>query len=1110
MISEGNAMRKKKVTRRLGNKVLSSVMALVLAAGLLPVLPATSFAEEQASGQEAPQDASVETVTEQDSGEALDSYATDHILVIFDDGTTGTYSTSELADQAVAEAKYTLEEKGYAITETLSEAKENVGSIASVDIPQGTSVESAVEEAKDIQGVAYAQPDYIYYTEEGESTDAASSDATYSTEALTNDPATQVADSSAAANQYYLYGVETITGDDDDKSTTIKGAHVLDAWDLVKTNQQVTVAVLDTGCNLLHEDLQDNILKDLAYDAYHESKLEASGSFNGDYAGHGSHVCGIVGATANNGIGIAGASYNAKVLPVKVFTDESSNPGAYTSDIITGYEYLFGLIDDGTLTDLHVINMSLGSYSASMSSDDKSMQAEIQEGVTRNILTVCAGGNGDDNNNPVTTPHYPSDFDESFAVTALNADGTNATWSDYNTYKDISAPGVAIYSTINTDSSAYKKYSGTSMASPLVAGIAALLWAADPDATVAEVREAIQNSADPIVDPEDTYQRWPEKTGSAGSINAAAAIKELNGAFISVPDGFSTLKRTQQVQLSASIRQVSDNLDWTWSVEDDTGSATISSDGLLTGVTAGTVKVTAKTHYNDEDYEAFLTIQITDIALPAAPECSRWYSSSVKVTWTEAEAAVSYKVQRKGANDTEFTTLATLDASEAVEGTFTYEDYSAVTSERYTYRIVPQGKLKGEVVDGESSNEVSGLRFDMTSVYASQASIATDYVSHLSVNNVVPDTVVLVSEEDEISLLSASGLAGLYDASMLTIAKGATTLDSDLQEALTTLNPLRIVVVGNTENVSEEALNAISTLLPHATVARYSSSAANTLAESLYSVGSKVGTWGSTAFIISPDAQQAEEIMALCSYAYRLNAPVFVTKDNGTLSVTARQNLRAGAFERIVIVGSEDAVSSNVETQLLNYGMNCERISANDAYEMSIALANDGVKNGTYTGVGFGFTQAHTQTCAQAAALASSVGIPLLVVSADNLDAVKNFVGQSTQERIISIFDGSNSAYAFSNTAKTHLTYLVDVENGPYTLGDINNNGTLNIVDVQICYDLATKVYATDKGDYAAFMMPHGWNEALLLAVADVNFDGTLDATDALAIEYSLYHKTVR
>lgn len=457
------------------------------------------------------------------------SYATDHFLVALDDA-----SNAATPAQSSESIKQALAEQGFRVTETVVEPTKRCGSIVSVEVPENMSVDAAVQVAKGTQGVSCAQFDNIYTlssTTSTSSTESASKNkgSEYSLNYTPNDPATGTYKDSSSSNQYYLYGSKSYFDWSWSKlqiiTTTCKGANVLSAWDVAQTNNSSTIAVLDTGVNLVHEDLQANINAELAYDTYNNCKLQATDSFNGDYCGHGTHVCGIAGATANNSVGIAGASYNASILPIKVFTNDSSEPGAYDSDIMQGYQYLFDLIDEGKLNNLHVINMSLGSYS----SYSTLMQELITEAKERNILTVCAGGNGDSNKNPKTTNHYPSDYADSLAVTALDTDGTNANWSDYNEDKDISAPGVSIYSTYNDSSSSYTKLSGTSMASPLVAGIAALCFAAAPNATPSDVETAIKTTADAISDPNDSYSRWPDKTGSAGAINAAAAVTKIKG-----------------------------------------------------------------------------------------------------------------------------------------------------------------------------------------------------------------------------------------------------------------------------------------------------------------------------------------------------------------------------------------------------------------------------------------------------------------------------------------------------------------------------------------------------------------------------------------------------
>lgn len=405
-----------------------------------------------------------------------------------------------------------------------------------VKAADGSSDESALNKALEIEGVATAQLNYVYHlidAVDGDRLETAGTellDISRSHEAQTlaskvslipaNDPYLLNAASSDAYNEYWAYS-----------------AKLPAAWRQAKTDSKVTVAVLDSGCNLAHEDLSANVMGELAFNARAKVDGDVDNITNvQDSNGHGTHVAGIVAASANNGKGIAGASYNAKVVPIKVVSAAGT---ASSASMAAAYEYLFGLVDQGIVEDLRVVNISLGAY---ISADevgtteqfdfDGTLHDAIKKARdTYGIVTTCAGGNGQlVTSNGVTTrvPRtdniYPADWDECVSVTALAADGANISWSDYNEQKDISAPGDNVLSTYKGGPSSYAKLSGSSMASPLVAGTFALMFAEDPDATVEEACEALYETADPI---NDSANDRTETSGSHGAINAVSALDRL-------------------------------------------------------------------------------------------------------------------------------------------------------------------------------------------------------------------------------------------------------------------------------------------------------------------------------------------------------------------------------------------------------------------------------------------------------------------------------------------------------------------------------------------------------------------------------------------------------
>ncbi|MDT3426536.1 subtilisin family serine protease [Paenibacillus forsythiae] len=238
-------------------------------------------------------------------------------------------------------------------------------------------------------------------------------------------------------------------------------------WNLSKGNSKITIAVVDTGVQADHPDLHGQLLP--GYNAI------TSGAKPDDDVGHGTHVCGIIGALVNNSEGVAGISWYNKILPVKAL----DNSGAGTTYSVS--EGIIWAADHGA----KVINLSLGNYA-----DSQFLHDAVKYAYDKDVVLVSASGN--DN---TERPGYPAAYPEVLAVAATNASGERASFSNYGDYIDVAAPGESIASTY--PGSQYAALSGTSMASPHVAALAGLVRSLNPDLTNKEVMDLMtRNTVD--------------------------------------------------------------------------------------------------------------------------------------------------------------------------------------------------------------------------------------------------------------------------------------------------------------------------------------------------------------------------------------------------------------------------------------------------------------------------------------------------------------------------------------------------------------------------------------------------------------------------------------
>ena len=255
-----------------------------------------------------------------------------------------------------------------------------------------------------------------------------------------------------------------------------------DAWDLTTGSTDVVIAIVDTGVDLGHPDLASKIVA--GYDFVNRDD-DAQ-----DDEGHGTHVAGIAAAVSNNAVGIAGVSWGSRIMPVKVLDSEGSG---FTSDVAAGIVWA---ADHGA----RVINLSLGGPGSS-----QTIQDAVNYAYGRNALIVAAAGNDYQSGNPI---NYPAAGEHVIGVGATTDQDGHASYSSAGSWVDITAPGGDPTSSADPNprhwimstywrgaasagqqsiQAAYERHAGTSMSTPHVVGLAALVWSRHTDWTNDEV-----------------------------------------------------------------------------------------------------------------------------------------------------------------------------------------------------------------------------------------------------------------------------------------------------------------------------------------------------------------------------------------------------------------------------------------------------------------------------------------------------------------------------------------------------------------------------------------------------------------------------------------------
>ncbi len=249
--------------------------------------------------------------------------------------------------------------------------------------------------------------------------------------------------------------------------------HVPEAWPTTTGDPSVVVAIIDSGVDLGHPDLAGVSVVAPRNETYNNTDVT-------DTVGHGTHVAGTIFARADNGRGIAGIAPASKLMPIKVLDGSGSG---FFSDVLDG-------VDWARTHGADILNLSLGGL---LSPDQIALfQPTFSAARAAGVLIVAAAGNS---GNPLM--YYPAGLAGVVSVGAVDHADVVADFSTFNRAVDLSAPGVDTLSTVlvSDDPSGYARFSGTSMASPHVAGVAALVLAARPSLDVAELEGVLRAGA---------------------------------------------------------------------------------------------------------------------------------------------------------------------------------------------------------------------------------------------------------------------------------------------------------------------------------------------------------------------------------------------------------------------------------------------------------------------------------------------------------------------------------------------------------------------------------------------------------------------------------------
>ncbi|MEK7540269.1 MAG: S8 family peptidase [Patescibacteria group bacterium] len=490
-----------------------------------------------------------------------------------------------------------------------------------------------------------------------------------------------------------------------------------DAWDTTTGSTDVVVAVIDSGVDVDHVDLADNIWTNTGETAGNGVDDDGNGFVDdvngwdfinndndptpapngldddGDGATdggivHGTHVAGLVGAAGNNGVGVSGVTWTVQIMPLRSLDDEGSGTD---QSIAEAMEYA---ANNGA----NVINLSLGAYGNSTE-----LQAGVDYAQDAGVLVVAAAGN--DATDLSSFGFYPACSTDVLGVAATNSADDASSFTNYGGgCVDLAAPGSAILSTLYTDDPTYNftddygYLSGTSMATPVVSGAAALLKAANPTFSDSDITNALTSTTDDIGLTTDY---------GSGRLNVASALE--NAITFPTIKAWSNSNKTKQVDSGERTNDNSPYFTWTEGVDPDgiagywvSFGKNSSANPANVGTFQTTRDFTPTTNFDGNETSYYLRIKIEDSngeISNAAASFEYLFDNTVKkpstigvelvqgglrVSWTKVtgEHVTGYEILRSVKNKNNYSSVA-----EVSKTTTYYVDKTVYDERSYDYKV---------------------------------------------------------------------------------------------------------------------------------------------------------------------------------------------------------------------------------------------------------------------------------------------------------------------------------------------------------------------------------------------------------------------------------------